>query len=218
MRGGIVRPGGSTWWLMDHAAAATARAGSQHCGAISAGQLQSIANARRQARKISRAAGVAAFNGWTMVLFAAVSIISGLFGLPALVLGVGLSVIAVVELKGSKRLRVFDLAAPRWLALNQIGLAAIVSLYAAWGIAQALIGPGPYDEHIAAGGKLAETLAPIDRLTRLVSVGFYAALIVGSIIAQGCTAVYYLTRRRHVLAFLRSTPEWIIETLRAAAA
>ncbi len=75
---------------MDHAAAATARAGPQHGGAISAGQLQLIANARRQARKINRAAGVATFSGWTMVVFAAVSVISGLFSLPALLLGLGL--------------------------------------------------------------------------------------------------------------------------------
>ena len=73
-----------------------------------------------------------------------------------------------------------------------------MSLYAAWGIAQALMGPGPYDEHIAAGGKLAETRAPIDHLTRFVSVGFYVVLIFGSVIAQGCAAVYYFTRRRHV--------------------
>ena len=202
---------------MEHAAAATTSSGPPDGGAISAGQLQLIANARRQARKISRAAAVAAFSGWAMVFFATTSIISGLFSLPALALGLGLSVVAVVELKGSKRLRAFDLAAPRRLALNQIGLAVIVSLYAAWGIAQALLGPGPYDEHIAAGGKLAETLAPIDRLTRFVSVAFYAVLIVGSVIAQGCTAVYYFTRRRHVLAYLRTTPGWLVETLRAAA-
>ena len=217
MRGGIVRPGGSTCLQMEHAAAAPTRADPQDGGAISAGQLRLIADARRQARKIRRAAVVAAFSGWSMAFFAATSIISGLFSLPALALGVGLSIVAVIELKGSKRLRAFDLAAPRRLALNQVGLAVLVTLYAAWGIAQALIGPGPYDEHIAAGGKLAETLAPIDQLTRFVSVGFYAVLIVGSVIAQGCTAVYYVTRRRHVLAYLRNTPEWLVETLRAAA-
>ena len=97
---------------MEHAAVATTSSEPPDGGAISAGQLQSIANARRQARKISRAAGVAAFSGWAMAFFAAISIISGLFSLPALALGLGLSVVAVVELKGSKRLRAFDLAAP----------------------------------------------------------------------------------------------------------
>lgn len=184
--------------------------------ALSAEQLEAIAIARRRGRTINRAAGVAAFSGRTMAIFAAISLLSGLFSLPALFLGLGMSVVAFVELRGSKALRAFDLGAPRRLALNQLALAILVTAYAAWSIAQSLVGPGPYDEYLAAGGRLAETLAPIDRMTRTVTIGFYAALIGGTVIAQGCAAVYYFSRRRHMLAYVRSTPKWVIETLRAA--
>ena len=77
--------------------------------------------------------------------------------------------------------------------------------------------PGPYDAQLAAGGALAETLAPIDNLTRAITVAFYAAVIAGTLIAQGCTAGYYYSRRAHMIAYLRNTPTWIIELLRTAA-
>ncbi len=185
-------------------------------GAISPEQLHAIAIARRRGRKISRAAGVAAFSGWTLAFFGAVSLLSGLFSLPAFLLGLGLCAVAFVELRGAKGLRAIDLAAPRRLALNQLGLVVVVTAYAGWNIVQALVGPGPYDVHLAAGGPIAETLAPIDRLTRLLTVSFYAALIGGSVIAQGCASVYYFSRRGHMRAYLQSTPKWVVETLRTA--
>jgi len=79
----------------------------------------------------------------------------------------------------------------------------------------ALFGPGPYAEQLAAGGTIAETFAPIDHLTRVITVALYAAVIGGSVLAQGCAAVYYFTRRRHMTAYLQSTPEWVVEILHA---
>ena len=80
-----------------------------------------------------------------------------------------------------------------------------------------LFGAGPYDAQLAAGGNLAEALAPMDNLTRVLTVVFYAAVIAGTVIAQGCTAGYYYSRRTHMIAYLRNTPTWIIELLRTAA-
>lgn len=185
--------------------------------AISPEQLEALGEARLRCRRITRAAGVATFSGWTMGCFAVITLISGVFSLRALLLGIGLCVVTFVELRGAKALRRFDLGAPLRLALNQSGLALIVTIYAAWGIAHALMAPGPYDDYLSGGGEMAEMLAPIDRLTRVVTVGVYAAVICGSIVAQGCTALYYLTRRRHIADFLERTPGWIAETFRVAA-
>lgn len=153
-----------------------------------------------------------------MAFFGAVSLLSGLFSLPGFLLGLGLCVVAVIELRGSKGLRAFDLAAPRRLALNQLAVVVVVTAYAGWGIVQALVGESPYAAHLAAGGQVAEAIAPIDRLTRFISVAFYAAVIGGSVIIQGCAAVYYITRRSHMRAYLQSTPKWVVETLRTASA
>ncbi len=184
-------------------------------GAISPEQLQAITVARHQGRRISRAAMVASISGWTMAFFGAISLLVGLFSVPSFLLGLGLSVVAFVELRGARGLRALDLAAPRSLALNQLGLLLVVIAYAGWCIVNALVGPGAYDEQLAAGGPLAKTLAPIDHLTRAITVAFYAAVIGGSLVAQACASAYYFSRRNHMLAYLKSTPKWVIETLRA---
>ena len=54
-------------------------------------------------------------------------------------------------------------------------------------------------------------------MNRAILSAFYAMLLCISVIAQGCTAWYYFTRRRHLTAYLKNTPDWVIEMLRVAA-
>lgn len=185
--------------------------------AFSPEQMQAITIARRQARKISRAAAIAAFSGWTLAVFAVITILCGLFSIPAFLLGLGLAVVAWLELRGSRGLRVFDLAAPHRLGWNQIALGAMIVAYGGWGIFTALTGTSPYEAHLASGGPVAEALEPIDRLQRVATVLFYAAVIGFSILTQSGLSAYYFTRRRHVAAYLSSTPPWIVDMLRVAA-
>jgi hypothetical protein len=180
-------------------------------------QLQAIAEAREKGRKITRATGIATFSGWTMAVFAFITLLSGLFSIVAFILGIGLAVVAWVELRGAKRMRQLDDTAPRLLGFNQIGLAVIVSLYCAWGIWQAVAGPSPYDAYLAQGGATAEMMGQIDDLNRAITSLFYAALLCASVIAQGCTALYYFSRRRLMVTYLNDTPDWVVETLRIAA-
>ncbi len=184
-------------------------------GGISPEQFQAITTARHRGRKISRAAMVASISGWSMALFAGISLLGGLFSLQSFLLGLGLGAVAFVELRGARGLRALDLAAPRALALNQVGLVVVVIAYAGWSIVTALFGPGPYDAQLAAGGDIAELLAPIDQLTRSITVALYVAVIGISVVAQGCAAAYYYSRRRHMTAYLQGTPKWVVETLHA---
>jgi hypothetical protein len=186
-------------------------------GALTREQVEAITQARRQGRKISRAATVAAFSGWTLAFFAFVTLLSGLFSLASLLLGVGLGVVAYIELRGSRGLRRLDETAPRQLGFNQIALGAMVAVYCGWGMWKAVAGPGPYDSYIAAGGDTAEMIEPIDRLHRSIMSAFYALLICVSVVAQGCASLYYFTRRRLLLAYLSKTPAWVIEALRVVA-
>ncbi len=130
------------------AGAAPAEAGTPSPGglALTPEQLEAIGLARHQGRKIGRAASVATFSGWSMACFAGLTLLSGLFffSLPALLLGIGMSVIAYVELRGARRLRRFDLGAPRQLGLNQIALGVLLFGYGLWGLLHALFGPSPY--------------------------------------------------------------------------
>ena len=98
--------------------------------------------------------------------------------------------------------------------MNQIGLVVAIFVYSIWGIYDALTGPGAYAEQIAAGGQVAEMLQPIDDLTRAVTIGVCITLMFGSAVGQGCTALYYVTRRKHMVRFLEATPSWVVETIR----
>ena len=152
-----------------------------------------------------------------MAFFAAITFLSGLFSWPALLIGAALGVIAYVELRGSKGLRRFDLEAPRWLGYNQMALGVLLVAYGAWGLVHALVAASPYESYLAAGGPVAEMLEPIDRLNRTITAIVYLAVILGGIAAPAFGSVYYFTRRRHIVAYLEQTPDWIVETLRIAA-
>ncbi len=183
---------------------------------ISPEQLEVIAAARRRGRKVRRAVTVSAISGWTLGFFAFISLLSGLFSLVSLLLGAALAAIAFVELKGSKKLRRFDLAAPKILGFNQIALGLVLVVYGGYGIAQALFGPSPYEAQLATGGPVAEMLEPIDNLHRMGMVVFYALLICFGAIVQGCTSLYHFTRSRHLRAYLTETPEWAVDAVRLA--
>ena len=195
------------------AAGATDRAG----GALTREQLAAFTQARRRGRKISRAATVAAVSGWTLAVFAFITLLGGLFSLASLLLGIGLGIVAYFELRGSKGLRGLDDTAPRRLGFNQIALGAMIVVYCGWSIWLAVAGPGPYDSYLAQGGDTAEMIEPIAQLHRAMTSAFYTLLIGVSVVAQGCTSLYYFTRRRHMIAYLRETPAWVVEALRVVA-
>ena len=196
---------------------ATGGATAQRPVGLTREQLHAISQARRQGRKIRRAAGVAALSGWTMAVFAFITLLGGLFSLVSLILGVGLSIVSYYELRGAKRLRAFDDTAPIHLGFNQIALCAIIVLYCSWGMWQAVFSPSPYDSYLAAGGDTAELIKPIDDLNRAITSAFYAFILCVTVVIQGLGALYYFTRRRHVVAYLRNTPEWVIGMLRIVA-
>ena len=183
---------------------------------LSAEHLRAIALARWEARKINRAATVAAISGWTMACFACISILGGLFSLKELFVGLGLAAVAWGELRGSKRLRLLDPEAPRRLGFNQILLGVVLLLYGSWGLIQALTAPSPFEHYLAGGGQAAEILEPIDQLNRAVNVIVYAAFLCAGVAAASFGSLYYFTRRRHMVRYLQKTPKWVVETIRAA--
>jgi len=185
-------------------------------GAITPEQLSALAAARERARRIRRAALVAAISGWMLAVFAGLTLLSALFSPSAAVVGLALGGVAVIELRGAARLRRFDLRAPLHLTFNQIGLGVLVLLYCGWGIYRGITAPSMYEAHMGMTG-MSETLGSIDRLHRVVTVGVYVCVGMIGCLSCGLTSVYYFTRRPHIAKYLRDTPAWLIETLRTAA-
>jgi hypothetical protein len=179
--------------------------------------LRELELARTRSKKIRRAAGVAAFNGWTVGAFAALSLMIGLFSLTSLLIGVALAVVAWNEFAGAKMLRRLDTRAPRRLALGQLGLCGVLITYALWSIYSFQTGPSPYEAALAAGGQATAIVGSIQQFEQAVTYAVYGGLIIGSILFQGGTAWYYSSREKYIRAYIAETPSWITELERAGA-
>ncbi len=135
-----------------------------------------------------------------------------------LVMGVGLAMVAWNEFRGRARLLRFELRGCRVLGWNQLGLMAMVIGYAVWMLGKALWGANPYEEAMAGETMLAGPLGSIGQLYKTISLAIYGGLIAGTLVFQGLNSLYYFTRRKHVEAYLRETPQWVVEFLRRGVA
>ncbi len=183
--------------------------------------LAQITQATLRAKKIRKAGSVATANGRILAvfsvgsfLFAAVSLVSGEFDVIGLIMGAGLGLAAWNEFRGRAMLGRFDVRACRVLGWNQLGLMALVIGYAGWMLGRSLWGPDPYAEAMAGEPMLAGPLGSINQLYRTLSLAFYGGLIAATVIFQGLNALYYFTRRKYVEAYLRQTPEWVVQLQR----
>jgi hypothetical protein len=179
--------------------------------------LRELESARAASRKIFRAVSVAQLDGYAIAAFAAITILCSLTSLTGLVLGIGMGVVAWVELRSAGRLRRLEPAAIRTLTLNQLGLGLLLVLYSLYHILTALLG-GPGSSALASGDpELARMMQPIENLTRMIELAVYAGLILAALAAQGGLALYYSSRTRHLLAYLQQTPGWVVDLQKTGA-
>ena len=148
-------------------------------------------------------------------MFAALTCLCSLGSVSGVLLGLGMAVVAAVELHSAKRLRRLQPQAARTLGLNQLALAAMLILYALWSIHGELTGEGAYASLKASDAQLAAMLGPIEDLTRMVVLAVYGAVIAVAVLAQGGLAVFYFSRVKHIKAYLTHTPDWILQMQRA---
>jgi hypothetical protein len=120
-----------------------------------------------------------------------------------------------VELRGAGRIRQLQSDAARVLGFNQLALGALLIAYGAWQIYGQLTGTGEYAQIAASDPQLAQMLAPVEDLTRMIVVGVYGGLIVVSLVAQGGLAMFYFTRGKYIRDYVRQTPAWIVNLQKA---
>lgn len=175
-------------------------------------QEQQLRDAKERTGSFVGAARVAAFNGWTIGFFAAVSILFGLFSPIGLIVGVGLAVVARNELVGRRRIRELDAGGLELLWRNQIGLMALIILYCIWSMYRAVSAPDP---QIA---EMSEILGEdAGDLIRSLTLTLYGAVIAATAIFQGLNARYYFVRVARMREYLRLTPAWVVELQRSSA-
>jgi hypothetical protein len=169
-------------------------------------------------RKVRRAARVAAFDGWTIGAFGAITFLVGLSDVSSMIIGVVMIGIAAVEIRGGNRLRRLDADAARLLGWNQVALAVLLLGYAGWRLLALRHGDGGVSEALGADAndpQVRELLAPYAGLTRMILTWVYVAVAAIAVAGPGSMALYYFSRVRHVRAYLAQTPEWITTMQRA---
>jgi hypothetical protein len=182
---------------------------------LSPEQFRDLEEARKRSKPIRSAITVAKFDGITVALFGGLTLLSAAFGsIWGLVLGAGMCIIAYIELQGAQRLRRLDVKAPKTLALNQIFLGGLLLSYAIYSIftAGSIIDATLRE----AGPDVANMFGnDIKSLAQSIAYLIYGSLAAVAIFGQGGTALFYLSRRKHIEAYLAQTPPWIIQAQQA---
>ncbi|HRX80788.1 MAG: hypothetical protein H6821_05085 [Planctomycetaceae bacterium] len=189
-------------------------------GPLAAEHHHELALANERSKKIRKAAGVAAFNGWMTGIFAVTSAPFAPFSIVGFLITAGLAVVAYNEFQGRKRLLQFDESAPRFLGWNQVGFLSMIIVYCLWMIFTGLTGEGPFAAEVAAKPELAQVLDSVegfDYIYKMIVLALYGTVIVLSVIFQGWNAYYYFGRRQHVEDYVRETPAWVLDVQRATA-
>ena len=168
-------------------------------------------DARIRAKKVRRCVAVANFDGWSVGVFGALTLLFGMFSFWGWFLGGGMLAIAYVELSTVPRIKRLEPGAARRLGWNQIALGSLLLIYAGWSLYSMMFGPDPLAATIAQAPETAELLAPYSGLARMIGVAVYIGLALVAIFAQGGTALYYFTRDSHIRAYRQQTPAWIVE-------
>ncbi len=181
-------------------------------GPLSPEQQEELALANARAQKILAATKVATFNGWTIGAFALITLPFALFSLTALVIGIGMAIVARNEFHGRGLLRRFDPQGPQLLGRNQVGFMALIVAYCVWSIYSTLANPIPQLEELEA------VLGATGELVTNFTVAVYSVVIVLTLLFQGLNARYYFARIKLVQGYLEETPGWIIDLQRATTA
>jgi len=176
---------------------------------LSPENLRELASAKAALRKINRAVSVARFDGWTIAIFAGLTFLMGMTSPTNIILALGLGTVAYLELSAASRLRRLDPTAVKMLGLNQLGLAAVLIIYALWQI----------HAQLSSGGELISTIQQYDaadaqniaNLERPLVILFYSALIAVAVLGMGGMSWFYFSRAKHLADYLNQTPQWILD-------
>jgi hypothetical protein len=178
-------------------------------GPLSPEQRDQLAQASVRARKILAASRVATFNGWTLAVAGAVSLLLGLFSGTGLIIGIALMLLSWNEFHGRGLLRRFDPRGPERLGKNQLALMVLVIAYCLWTM---------YDTWAHPSGDLEQLealLGPTGDLVTRLTVRIYGTIILVSVLVQGLNARYYFARTALMKGYLDQTPAWIIDLQRS---
>ncbi len=196
---------------------ATATEDSVAHGPLSSDDQKALGEAHRRAARIRSAARVASFNGWTIGVFAALTLPLAGSSISGILIAAAMALAAYNEFRGRTLLLDFDPRGPRLLGWNQLGLLGALTLYCAWHILQVPFQPDVVTRQLSAHPEIATLVGSTDELVKLyhlVLLAVYTTVILLSVLFQGGNAWYYFSRGKLLDAHLDITPAWIVEVQR----
>ena len=182
---------------------------------LSAEHRAQIVAARKLGGKLRAAGIVAAVDGWTLGVFAVLTILCSLTSPVALMLGAGMLAVSYFELRGSGDLKRLDPRGPRLLTLNQFALGAMLFVYGAINLWLSLHEAHPMASMAGQSPEVESMVAPYEGMVRNLMVLVYAIVMLVAIVEPGLMARYYHSRGKILRMYLQTTPQWILELQRA---
>lgn len=187
-------------------------------------QSDALTQAEARQNTFAGAAKWASFNGWSIAIFAGLTLLFGLglFDPVSLGLGVGMAVVAKNEFKGRDGIRQIDPQGPELLWRNQIGLGALIAVYCLWSIYR--VAPVEPDPQVAdlmelLGSDADQLLGSLsgllgsdtNQLMRSATLTVYKVVIGVTALTQGLMARYYYLRVAAIEEYRSDTPAWVME-------
>jgi hypothetical protein len=168
---------------------------------------------------VRKAARTARFSAFTILVIGVAGIPVALFSPSSLsvLAAVGICTVGIVEYAGARRMQRGEVSASRLLGTNQLAFLGLIAAYcvtqmvsfSAAGTGTSLL-PADMQSQLSQLQGLDQNLDHEMRAwAPLAACGFYSLVLILSVVFQGGLAIYYFTRRRHLLAFAQATPDWV---------
>ncbi len=179
---------------------------------LSAQDRDLLARAAELQRPLARAAKIAHTNGSGYVVFGGLTIFVALFGpdFVALLLGVAVTGVGIVERRAGARLREADPAAPRRLAVNELCLLGAIVVYGV--LKLTLMRPDSAELDKAVGDSLPGM--DVKAIMDSTITAFYGLMIAIAVGYQGGLAIYFSRRKEALERFNSEIPEWARKLLK----
>lgn len=183
---------------------------------LSPENLRELQAARRSLGKIRRAVSTARFEGYSIAICGALTVLMNTDSIGYMLVGTVLTAIGIVEIVAAGRLRRLEVGAVRMLAINQLSLAALILLYALWNLHAEIAHPvSDFPDLSPSDAKLLGQMdSSVLGITHEAMLLLYGSLIAAAAVEAGM-AWYYHSRGGHLREYLARTPPWIITMQKA---
>lgn len=171
---------------------------------------QALAEAGKLVRQLNGVQSMAGFNIVSYMICLMLSVLIALFS-PGSWIAVGLLVVLIViETQGKNLFARLDPKGGKLLIWNQLLILTIITLYCAYQILNVYQNPNQFDESIRQYPELKGYLQGASEMMLPMTIGFYGAVFLLSLLFQGMVARYYHKRMKMLKTYLTDTPKWII--------